>query len=174
MLAVLLGMHYIVSTKPKEFRLCGKQDARVGISYFKEAVMHNLNSLIIEGNVVRDPVIKATSKGTPLCMFSIASNRFFRQEDKTTQETSFFDVETWSRLAELCGENCTKGRGVRVVGRLKQDRWIGTDGKHYSKIKVVAEHIEFKPQFKNENQPADILSEPHNAQPAAAAAVPAF
>ena len=60
--------------------------------------MHNLNSLIIEGNVVRDPVVKATPKGTPLCMFSIASNRFFKQEDQTTQETSFFDVETWARL----------------------------------------------------------------------------
>ena len=47
--------------------------------------MHNLNSLIIEGNVVRDPVVKATPKGTPLCVFSIASNRFFKQEDQTTQ-----------------------------------------------------------------------------------------
>ena len=116
--------------------------------------MHNLNSLIIEGNVVRDPVIKATSKGTQLCLFSIASNRFFRQDEKNSQETSFFDVETWSSLAELCGENCKKGRGVRVVGRLKQDRWIGTDGKQYSKVKVVAEHIEFKPQFKNNTKTA--------------------
>ena len=121
--------------------------------------MHNLNSLIIEGNVVRDPVIKATPRGTQLCLFSIASNRFFKQDDQTTQETSFFDVETWSRLAELCQENCTKGRGVRVVGRLKQDRWVGTDGKHYSKIKVVAEHIEFKPVFKNGKQPADALDD---------------
>ena len=121
--------------------------------------MHNLNSLIIEGNVVRDPVVKATPKGTPLCMFSIASNRFFKQEDQTTQETSFFDVETWARLAEICGENCTKGRGVRVVGRLKQDRWIGTDGKHDSKIKVVAEHIEFKPLFKTGKPSDDPLAE---------------
>ena len=127
--------------------------------------MHNLNSLIIEGNVVRDPVVKATPRGTPLCLFSIASNRFFKQD-----ETSFFDVETWSRLAELCRENCTKGRGVRVVGRLKQDRWVGTDGKHYSKIKVVAEHIEFKPIFKNGKPPADALDEIR----AGAEAVPAF
>lgn len=132
--------------------------------------MHNLNSLIIEGNVVRDPVVKATPRGTPLCLFSIASNRFFKQDDQTTQETSFFDVETWSRLAELCRENCTKGRGVRVVGRLKQDRWVGTDGNHYSKIKVVAEHIEFKPIFKNGKPPADALDEIR----AGAEAVPAF
>lgn len=132
--------------------------------------MHNLNSLIIEGNVVRDPVIKATPRGTPLCLFSIASNRFFKQDDQTTQETSFFDVETWSRLAELCQENCTKGRGVRVVGRLKQDRWVGTDGKRYSKIKVVAEHIEFKPVFKNGKNPADALDDMRKEQDV----VPAF
>ena len=46
-------------------------------------------------------------------------------------------------------ENGAKGRGVRVVGRLKQDRWVGKDGKNYSKVKVVAEHIEFKPKFTN-------------------------
>lgn len=136
--------------------------------------MHNLNSLIIEGNVVRDPVVKATPKGTPLCVFSIASNRFFKQEDQTAQETSFFDVETWARLAELCGENCTKGRGVRVVGRLKQDRWVGTDGKHYSKIKVVAEHIEFKPVFKNGKRPADALDDMREEALQEQEAVPAF
>ena len=136
--------------------------------------MHNLNSLIIEGNVVRDPVVKATPKGTPLCVFSIASNRFFKQEDQTTQETSFFDIETWARLAELCGENCTKGRGVRVVGRLKQDRWVGTDGKHYSKIKVVAEHIEFKPVFKTGKRPADALDDMREEALQEQEAVPAF
>lgn len=135
--------------------------------------MHNLNSLIIEGNVVREPVVKATPKGTPLCQFSIASNRFFKQDDQTTQETSFFDVETWARLAEVCGENCSKGRGVRVVGRLKQDRWVGTDGKRYSKIKVVAEHVEFKPQFKNSKPVAESV-EQLSAEPEKEEAVPAF
>ncbi len=111
--------------------------------------MNSLNSILIEGNVVRDPVIRETPRGTPVCAFSIASNRFYKQDEEYEQETSFFDVESWSKLAEACGKNCLKGRGVRVVGRLKQDRWTGADGKNYSKIKVVAEHVEFKPQFKN-------------------------
>jgi len=38
---------------------------------------------------------------------------------------------------------------VRVVGRLRQDRWTGTDGKNYCKVKVVADHVEFKPKFKD-------------------------
>ncbi len=110
--------------------------------------MNALNSILIEGNVVRDPVVKETPRGSMVCAFSIASNRFFRQDDEYEQETSFIDVDSWGKLAEACGKNCTKGRGVRVVGRLKQDRWVGSDGKNYSKVKVVAEHVEFKPRFK--------------------------
>lgn len=111
--------------------------------------MNALNSIIIEGNVVRDPVVRETPRGFAVCTFSIASNRFYKQDDEFEQETSFFEVESWSKLAEACGKNCTKGRGVRVIGRLKQDRWTGTDGKNYCKVKLVAEHVEFKPHFKD-------------------------
>ncbi len=110
--------------------------------------MNALNSILIEGNVVRDPVVRETPRGSMVCAFSIASNRYFRQDDEYEQETSFIDVDSWGKLAEACSKNCTKGRGVRVVGRLKQDRWVGSDGKNYSKVKVVAEHVEFKPRFK--------------------------
>ncbi len=109
--------------------------------------MNGLNSLIIEGNMVRDPEFGETTKGTQFCCFSIATNRVYTQNNETTQEVSYFDVEAWTSMALLCKENGAKGRGVRVVGRLKQDRWIGKDGKNYSKVKVVAEHIEFKPKF---------------------------
>ena len=111
--------------------------------------MNGLNSLIIEGNMVRNPEFKETVKGTSFCSFSIATNRVFTQNNETTQEVSYFDVEAWTSMATLCKENGAKGRGVRVVGRLKQDRWVGKDGKNYSKVKVVAEHIEFKPKFTN-------------------------
>lgn len=120
-----------------------------GIFYHGGIAVNALNSILIEGNIVRDPIVKETPRGTQVCNFSIASNRFYRQDDEMEQETSFFEVESWAKLAEACGKGCYKGRGVRVVGRLKQDRWTGTDGKNYSKVKVVAEHVEFKPQFKD-------------------------
>lgn len=113
--------------------------------------MNALNSILIEGNVVRDAVVKETPRGTLVCTFSIASNRYYRQGDEYEQETSFFEVETWAKHAEACGKNCVKGRGIRVVGRLKQDRWTNPEGKNFSKVKVVAEHVEFKPQFKNKD-----------------------
>jgi single-strand DNA-binding protein len=117
--------------------------------------MNNLNSILIEGNLVRDPLYRTTAKGTPLCTFSLASNRFFKQENGTEKEVSFFDVESWSKLAESCRDMGHKGRGVRVVGRLKQDRWSDNDGKARSRVSIVAEHIEFRPDFKKD--------EPHNA-----------
>ncbi len=109
-------------------------------------MMNNLNSVLVEGNLVRDPELSYTPKGTAVCKFSVACNRAFKQDDQLQKEVSYFDVSTWTRLAEVCGEYLKKGRGVRVVGRLKQDRWADTDGKAHSRVLIVAEHVEFKPQ----------------------------
>ena len=109
---------------------------------------NNLNSILIEGNLVRDPMFRSTPKGTPLCTFSLASNRYYKQDSQLEREVSFFNVETWSKLAESCYSQGHKGRGVRVVGRLKQARWTGADGKAQSRITIVAEHVEFRPEFK--------------------------
>jgi len=110
--------------------------------------MRDMNSIILEGNLTRDPEYRETPKGTPVCMFSVASNRYYKVDDEPRQEVSFFNVETWARVAESCNEYLKKGRGVRVVGRLKQDRWVNQEGKNCDRIKIVAEHVDFKPMFK--------------------------
>jgi single-strand DNA-binding protein len=114
--------------------------------------MNNLNSILIEGNLVRDPLLRSTPKGTPICTLSLASNRYYKQESGFEKEVSFFNVETWSRLADACYAKGRKGRGIRVVGRLKQDRWTGPDGKPHSKVTIVAEHVEFRPEFKKDTK----------------------
>jgi single-strand DNA-binding protein len=62
--------------------------------------MNNLNSILIEGNLARDPEFRTTPKGTALCTFSLASNRYFKQDDNLEKEVSYFNVETWTKLAE--------------------------------------------------------------------------
>jgi single-strand DNA-binding protein len=115
--------------------------------------MNNLNSILIEGNIVRDPELRSTAKGTSVCTFSIASNRYFKQNDGFEKEVSFFNVETWAKLAEASYQQGKKGRGVRVVGRLKQERWKDKGDKPQSRILIVAEHVEFRPEFqKNETE----------------------
>lgn len=120
--------------------------------------MNNLNSVLIEGNLVRDPELRQTPKGTSVGSFTIGSNRFYRQNDESIKESSFFAIETWGRLAENCAEYLTKGRGVRVVGRLKQDRWTDADGNPHNRVKIVAEHVEFlrKPQTQQTGEAEDI------------------
>jgi len=116
--------------------------------------MNNLNSILIEGNLVRDPLLRSTPKGTQVCSMCLASNRYYKQDTGFEKEVSFFDIETWSKLAEACYAKGKKGRGVRVVGRLKQNRWSDTEGKTHSKVTIVAEHVEFRPEFKKETKPA--------------------
>ncbi|GHU25585.1 single-stranded DNA-binding protein [Spirochaetia bacterium] len=119
--------------------------------------MNNLNSILIEGNMVKEPVFKSIGSGTPICTFTLASNRYFKRDSGVEKEVSFFDVETWSKVAENCHEHGHKGRGVRVVGRLKQDRWNDLDGKLHSRISIVAEHIEFRPDYRKEIAPEEEL-----------------
>jgi single-strand DNA-binding protein len=121
--------------------------------------MNSLNSILVEGNLVRDPDFRETPNGTPLCTFSIASNRYFRKEEQMEKEVSFFDVQTWAKLAENCGNLGRKGRGVRVVGRLKQDRWNDNAGNSRSKIYIVAEHVEFRPEMKQAGQAEEVSEE---------------
>jgi single-strand DNA-binding protein len=112
--------------------------------------MNHLNSILIEGSLVRDPLFRTTTKGTALCTFAILTNRFYKQEGNLEREANFFEVEAWSTLAEKSRSYGHKGRGVRVVGRLRQSRWTDADGKVKSRIYIVAEHIEFRPESKRD------------------------
>lgn len=109
--------------------------------------MNHLNSVIIEGNVVKQPELREPAQGVKVCNVTLGVNRFFRDKNGDgKEEVSFITVEATNKLAEYATEKCTKGRGVRVVGRLKQDRWKNEAGKWDSRMYVLAEHIEYKPK----------------------------
>ena len=116
--------------------------------------MNQMNQVLIEGNVVRDCQVKETARGTRVCIVPIASNHFYKNaEGELQKDVIFFEVEAWgenfsSRIARMA----KKGRGLRVVGRLKQDRWKTQDGKNTSKIYIFAEHIDFKAPRDNEDE----------------------
>ena len=115
--------------------------------------MNQLNSLILEGNLVKDAVLTEPVPGFKKCVFTMGVNRFYKnRKNEAVNEASFFDVEAYNQVAEWCGKKATKGRGVRVVGRLKQDTWKDESGKSASRVYVVAEHIEYKPAKKAEEQ----------------------
>ena len=107
--------------------------------------MNCLNQIILEGNLVKNAEIKTFVTGTKVAQFTIAVNRSYRNSNsEVVQEVSYFDIEAFGSMAICLTDELKKGRGVRVVGRLKQDRWKDSSGKNCSKIFVIAEHIEVK------------------------------
>ena len=108
--------------------------------------MNNLNSILLEGNLTRDPELRYTPKGTPICSLVVSSVRTFKLDGERHEEVSFVETTTWGKLATVCAEHLTKGRGVRVVGRIKQERWEDAAGNARSKVVIVAEHVEFQPR----------------------------
>jgi single-strand DNA-binding protein len=112
--------------------------------------MNDLNFDMVEGIISKPPVCRTTKKGDLVCTFSIASNRYFKFHGKTETETSFFDVEAWEDEAEKCQKIGHKGRRCRVKGRIRQDRWNNPKGEPRSKVVIVAESVEFRPENKNE------------------------
>lgn len=116
------------------------------ILFFFEVYMNNLNSIIIEGNVVRKNTLLEPVAGFKKYVIPIGVNRWYVNKDGAgVSEVSYFDVETYGKMAEYTEPKALKGRGIRVVGRLKQDSWEDKEGKRHSRVYVVAEHIEYKP-----------------------------
>ena len=107
--------------------------------------MNNLNSVLIEGNLTREPELRYAPNGTAICTLVVASSRSYKDNGGRQEEVSFVEGVTHGKLAQVCAEHLHKGRGVRLVGRLKQERWEDASGNARSKVVIVAEHVEFQP-----------------------------
>lgn len=107
--------------------------------------MPSLNKVFLMGNLTRDPELRVTPKGTPICQFSLAINRKFKMESgETREEVIFVDVEAWGKQGEAIAKFVTKGRPLFVEGRLKLDQWEDKNTKEKrSKMKIVLEQFEF-------------------------------
>ena len=126
--------------------------------------MNDLNEVVIEGKLVKDPELKWIKQNeTAVCKFTVAVNK--RYKDKSggdwKEDTSYFLIETWRGVAISCSKYLKKGRGVRIVGELKQYLWRDTANgdKVRERIYIIAEHVEFQPQksVKADFQGADNL-----------------
>ena len=106
--------------------------------------MPALNKVLLMGNLTRDPELRVTPKGTPICQFALAINRQFKMESgESREEVIYVDVEAWGKQGETIAKYCTKGRPLYVEGRLKLDQWEDKEGKKQSKIRVVVEGFQF-------------------------------
>lgn len=107
--------------------------------------MPALNKVLLMGNLTRDPELRVTPKGTPICQFSLAINRQFKMESgETREEVIYVDIEAWGKQGETIAKYCTKGRPLYVEGRLRLDQWEDKNTKEKrSRMKVVLEQFQF-------------------------------
>jgi single-strand DNA-binding protein len=112
--------------------------------------MANLNKVMLIGNLTRDPELRHTPKGSAVADLGLAVNRKVQDGNGGWKdETTFVDVTVWGSSAENAQKYLTKGRGVFIEGRLQMDVWDDkTTGQKRSKLKVVADNLQFLPDGK--------------------------
>ncbi len=106
--------------------------------------MANLNKVFLMGNLTADPELRYTPSGTAVADLGLAVNsRFTSKDGEKREETLFVDVVVWQKQAENCCQYLSKGRPVMIEGRLKLDTWENQQGEKRSKIRVVANNVQF-------------------------------
>ena len=98
-----------------------------------------LNKVMIIGNVGRDPEMRYTPSGSAVTSFSVAvGRRWTTPDNQQRDETEWFNVVAWDKLAETCNQLITKGRKVYIEGRLQTRSWEGQDGQKRYRTEVIA------------------------------------
>jgi single-strand DNA-binding protein len=106
--------------------------------------MASLNKVMLIGNMGSDPEMRFTPNGSPVTTFRVATSRSYTTgEGERKQETEWFSVVSWNKLAETCNQFLTKGKRVYVEGSLRTRNWEGQDGQKRSRVEVVANRVIF-------------------------------
>ena len=101
--------------------------------------MVSFNKVILAGNLTRDPELRFTGNGIPVCDFGLAVNRVRSKNE----EVDFFDVTAWRELGETIANYKKKGDPILIEGKLQYRTWEAQDGGKRSKVDVVADNVQF-------------------------------
>ena len=97
-----------------------------------------LNKAILMGRLVKDPELRSTNNGTPVCSFTIAVDRRGKDDG-----TDFLDIVAWGKTAEFVSKYFTKGQLVAVAGRIQTRTWEDQNGNKRKAVEVVADEVHF-------------------------------
>lgn len=105
--------------------------------------MGYVNKVFLMGNLTRDPELRYTPSGTPVCEFGMAMNRSYTtQSGEQKEDVCFVDVVFWRRRGEVINEYLGKGDQIFVEGRLDLDQWETPEGRR-SKLRVQGSDFQF-------------------------------
>jgi single-strand DNA-binding protein len=107
--------------------------------------MATINSVVLVGNLTRDPELWHTPSGMAVCSLRLAVNT--RRKDQSTGEwtekPNYFDITVWGQQGENCAQYLAKGRQVGIQGRLEWREWEAQDGSKRQAVEVVADSVQF-------------------------------
>ena len=104
----------------------------------------NINRVVLVGNLTRDPELRHTPGGTPVCSLRIAVNS--RRKDESgnwADKPNYFSVSVFGNQAESCAQYLSKGRPVGVDGKLRWREWQAQDGAKREAVEIVADSVQF-------------------------------
>ncbi|MBI2055584.1 MAG: single-stranded DNA-binding protein [Candidatus Sungbacteria bacterium] len=108
----------------------------------------NFNKAFVLGNVTRDPELRTTTSGQSVCSFSVATNRFYKDQSGQRQQTAeFHNIVAWGRLAEICQQYLKKGSLVFIEGRIQTRSWQDQNsGQKRYRTEIVTETMQLGPR----------------------------
>lgn len=106
--------------------------------------MASLNKVLIIGNLGSEPEMRFAPNGNPVTSFRVATNRIYTSpEGERKEETEWFTIVAWGKLAEQCNQFLNKGRLVYAEGRLHTRTWDGQDGQKHYRTEIIANRVTF-------------------------------
>ena len=126
----------------------------------------SFNKVILVGNLGRDPELRYTPQGTPVCNFTVATNE--RRKDKSGEmqdHTLWFRVTLWGKQAETASQYLTKGRPIYIEGRLRLEEWTDRDGKPRYTLEVNATDLQFIGGGRGDDAPHTAARPTHSEGP---------
>ena len=124
--------------------------------------MASLNKVMIIGNLGSEPEMRFTPNGNPVTSFRVATNRVFTTPDgERKEETEWFTIVAWGKLAEQCNQYLAKGKLVYAEGRLHTRSWEGQDGQKRYRTEVIARRVTFLDRQATAALPEDRAEEAH-------------
>ena len=97
----------------------------------------------IAGYLTKDPELRYTGKGTPVCAMTVAMNRKYRVGEETKEEVCFVDASAWNGMGETIAEHFSKGKPILLEGRLRTNEWTTEDGSKRQRLEVVVNDWKF-------------------------------
>jgi single-strand DNA-binding protein len=106
--------------------------------------MAGVNKAILVGNLGRDPELRYTANGQPVCTFSLATTEnWVSREGKREERTEWHRIVVWGKPAENCANYLAKGRQVYIEGRIQTNEWEDKEGQKRKTTEINAQTVQF-------------------------------